>query len=109
MFGKLGDIAGLMKQAKQMQDRVKQLQEEAAKRTYEAEAGGGAVRVTVNGKADLIAIKIQPDAVSADDIESLEEFIKAAVNAGARKAQEAMKAEMAEITGGLNLPGMGGE
>jgi len=104
MFGKLGDMAGLMKMAMDMKNKSKQIQEEMARKTFQASAGGGAVTVTLSGRNELLAVKISPDAVNPNDIESLEEFIKAAVNEGSRQVAEAMKAQMAELTGGMGLP-----
>ncbi|MHC5110089.1 MAG: YbaB/EbfC family nucleoid-associated protein [Planctomycetota bacterium] len=101
MFGQLGNLAGLMKSAKEMQANMARIQEEMANRRYEAEAGAGMVRATVDGKGTLVDIRIDPSAVS--DVELLEEFVKGAVGAASHKAQEAMKAEMAQLTGGLDL------
>lgn len=104
MFGKLGDMMGLMKQAAQMKERMQQIQAELASREYEADAGGGAVTARVNGRGELLAVKIQPDA--ARDVEMLEDLIRAAVNSALRKNQDATRDEMAKLTAGLNLPGL---
>lgn len=104
MFGALGNLAGLMKQAKSMQENMQKMQEALGEQRYEAEAGAGMVRVVVNGRSELVDIKIDPKAVS--DIELLEDMIKAAFGAAGRKAQEGMKAEMVKLTGGLNIPGL---
>lgn len=106
MFGALGDLAGLLKNARQMQEKFKTMQEELARRTYEADSGAGAVRVTINGRNEVVAVKLTPDVVNAQDIETLEELIKAAVNAALRKNQEAMQAEMSQLTSGMNMPGL---
>lgn len=106
MFGALGDIAGLLKNARQMQEKFKTIQEDLARRTYEADAGAGAVRVTVSGRGEVIAVKISPEIVNPQDTETLEELIKAAMNAASRKSQEAMQAEMSQLTAGMNLPGL---
>lgn len=106
MFGGLGDLMGLVKQAKSMQEKMKTMQEELARRTHEADAGAGAVTVRVNGKSEVLSVRIQPDAVKPDDVETLEEFVKSAVNAALRKSQEAMQAEMSQMTAGLNLGGL---
>ena len=92
-------LAGLMKQAQQMQDR---LQKEMAALTVEATAGGGMVTVTLNGAKQLLAIKIDPEVVSKDDVEMLQDLIVAAVNDGHRKADEEMQKKM----GGMLPPGM---
>ena len=104
MFGKLGDLTGLLKGAKQMQANMAQLQQELAGRRYEADAGAGMVRATVDGRSMLVSIKIDPKA--AEDVEVLEDLVKAAVGAAVTKSQEAMQQEMSAMTGGLNLPGL---
>lgn len=104
MFGNLGNLAGILKSAKEMQGQMAKLQEELAGRRYEGDAGGGMVRATVNGKGTLVDIKIDPQA--AGDVELLEDLVKAAVGAAVTKSQEAMKSELASLTGGLNLPGL---
>jgi hypothetical protein len=76
-------------------------------RTIEAQAGGGMVKVVVNGKFEIISLKIEKDVVNPEDVEMLQDLITAAVNEGIRKAQEMASEEMAKITGGLNIPGMG--
>jgi len=104
MFENLGNLAGIMKQAKAMQENVQQLQETLAQQRHEADAGAGMVRAVVNGKGELLQIKIDPNA--AQDVELLEDLITAAVGAAAKKSQDAMKSEMSKLTGGLNLPGL---
>ncbi len=105
MLGGLGNITGLFKQAKEIQERLAGIQRELAAHRYNGEAGGGAVVATVNGRGTLTDIRIKPEA--AGDIELLEEMIKGAVSVATTKAQEASKAELAQLTGGLNLPGLG--
>lgn len=89
-----------------MQAKMARLQEELAQRTVEASAGGGMVTAVVNGRNELISIKIERDVVNPDDVEMLQDLIVAAVNEGVRKAQEMATAEMSKITGGLNIPGL---
>jgi DNA-binding YbaB/EbfC family protein len=108
MFGQLGNIAGLMKQAKEMQSKMKEMQESVAASRFTADSGAGAVTATVSGKLDLVDIKISPDLVKSGDVEMLEDLVKSAVCAAQRKAAEGVRAEMARITGGLNLPGLDG-
>ncbi|MGD0022911.1 MAG: YbaB/EbfC family nucleoid-associated protein [Smithellaceae bacterium] len=100
------DFGNLMKQAKKMQEQIGQLQQELEAKTIEAQAGGGMVRVVVDGKFKIVSIKIEKEAVNSEDIEMLQDLITAAVNEGIRKAQEMASAEMAKITGGLGIPGM---
>ncbi|OGP89206.1 MAG: nucleoid-associated protein, YbaB/EbfC family [Deltaproteobacteria bacterium RBG_19FT_COMBO_43_11] len=95
-----------MKQAKKMQEQMGQLQQELEMKTIEAQAGGGMVRVVVNGKFNIVSIKIEKDVVNPEDIEMLQDLIAAAANEGIRKAQKMASTEMAKITGGLGIPGM---
>lgn len=104
MLGGLGNIAGLMKSAKEMQANLARVQAELATRRYVGDAGGGMVIATLDGKMTLIDIKIDPEA--ANDVELLEDLVKAAVGAAAAKAQEGIKQEMAQVTGGMNIPGL---
>ncbi len=96
----------LMKQAQQMQEKMGKMQEELEKKTMEATAGGGVVKVVVNGKQELLDIQIDPDAVDPEDVEMLEDLILAAVNEGMRKVQDMVNQEMGKVTGGMNIPGM---
>lgn len=96
----------IMKQAKKMQERMGQLQKELETKTVEADAGGGMVRVVVNGKFEIVSLKIEKEVVNPEDIEMLQDLIVAVVNEGIRKAQEMASAEMGKITGGLNIPGL---
>ncbi len=104
MFGGLGNIAGMMKQAKALQENMKKMQEELLQKRFEAEAGAGMVKATVNGKGELMQIKIDPSA--AEDVELLEDLVVAATGAAAKKAQDAIKEEMTQMTGGMDLPGL---
>lgn len=104
MLGGLGNLAGLLKQAKQMKENMDQLQAEMERRAFTADAGAGMVVATVNGKGELTDIKIDPKA--AQDVEMLEDLVKAAVGAATTRARDGMKEEMARLTGGLNLPGL---
>jgi nucleoid-associated protein EbfC len=102
----LQNFGNIMKQAKQMQERMLKLQEELAARTVEATAGGGMVAVRVNGKFEVLSLKIDREVVNPDDVEMLQDLITAAVNEGIRKAQETAAAEMGKITGGMQIPGL---
>ncbi len=93
-----------MKQAQQMQERVKKIQEEAAGKTVETSAGGGMVTVVANGRQEIISIKIDPSVVDPNDTEMLQDLVVAAVNEALRKSQELMKEEMANLTAGMGLP-----
>ena len=95
-----------MKQAQKLQEKMAKVQEELTAKTVEATSGGGMVTAVVNGKFELMAIRIEKDVVNPDDIDMLQDLIIAAVNEGVRKAQEMASAEMAKVTGGMKLPGM---
>ena len=96
-------IQQMMKQAQQMQER---LQKEMAALSVEASAGGGMVTATLNGAKQLLSIKIDPEVVSKDDIEMLQDLILAAINDAHRKADEEMQKQMGGMMGGLKIPGM---
>jgi hypothetical protein len=104
MFGGLGNLGEVFKQAKSLQENMQKIQENLAQKRFEADAGAGLVKATVDGKSQLVRIKIDPKA--AEDIELLEDMIQAAVSAATQKAQEGMKEEVARLTGGLNVPGL---
>ncbi len=97
-------LSNIMKQAQQMQERVKKIQEEAGSKTVEASAGGGMVTVVANGRQEVISIKIDPSVVDPKDIDMLQDLVTAAVNEALRKSQELMKAEMGRMTAGMGLP-----
>jgi hypothetical protein len=102
-FGPLGDI---MKQAQQLQERLGQIQEQAAARTVEATAGGGMVTAVVTGRLEVISLRIDPEVLKSGDVEMVQDLVIAAVNQGIRAAQEMMAEEMKKVTGGLKIPGM---
>jgi DNA-binding YbaB/EbfC family protein len=95
-----------MKQAQQMQARMAKMQEEVGKRTVEASAGGGMVKVVANGKQEILELTLEPEVVNPDDIEMLQDLILAAINEAMRKAQAMMTEEMSKLTGGLKIPGL---
>lgn len=101
----LGDI---MRQAQKLQQEMLKVQEEAKKKTVEASAGGGMVTVTANGAGQIVAIKIDPEVVNPDDVEMLQDLIIAACNEALKRAQEMVQEEMSKLTGGLQIPGLGG-
>ena len=94
----------MVKQAQKMQQDMERLQAELMEKEYTSTAGGGVVAATVNGKHELVALEIEPDAVDPEDVEMLQDMIIAAVNEANRSATEDMSAEMNKITGGFNLP-----
>ena len=102
----LGDLGNIMKQAQQLQERLSQVQDAVARKTVEASAGGGMVKVVVNGKHEVLAITIDP-AVLKEDVELVQDLVLAAVNEGIRSAQKMVAEEMTRATGGLKIPGLG--
>ena len=105
-MGSFGNMNQMLKQAQKLQEEMARTQEELQTRTVEASAGGGAVQVVVSGKMELVELKIKPEVVEPDDVEMLEDLIKAAVNEGFRKVQEMVSSEMGKLTGGLKIPGL---
>lgn len=100
-------LTNLMQQAKDLQERLANVQEEAAKRTVQGSAGGGMVKATVNGRLELLDIEIDPSVFQDPDPRMLTDLIVAAVNQGLRTAQQQMADEMGKLTGGLKIPGLG--
>jgi DNA-binding YbaB/EbfC family protein len=97
------NIQQMMKQAQQMQERM---QKQMAEMRIEATAGGGMVTVVMNGSKQLLSLKIDPEAVSKDDVEMLQDLILAAISDGQRKADEAMSSQMSGMMGGMKIPGL---
>jgi DNA-binding YbaB/EbfC family protein len=106
MKGMQGGMAQLMKQANQMQLKMKKAQEELALRTYEGTSGGGAVKVTVMGDNTVKAVAITPDVMTAGDVDMLQDLIVSATNEALKMAKDSSNKEMEKITGGLNIPGL---
>ncbi len=98
--------AAMLKQAQKMQQDMLRMQEEMENKTYTATAGGGMVSATVNGKHEVVALEIKPDAVDPDDVEMLQDMVIAAVNEAMRTADADAANNMSRLTGGLNLGGM---
>ncbi len=100
------DMNKLMKKAQKMQAKMSEMQEELENKTYEATAGGGAVKALVNGKKEVLDLQIDEEAVDPEDVEMLEDLILAAVNEAMREATEEINDKMGQMTGGMNMPGM---
>ncbi|WP_299378704.1 YbaB/EbfC family nucleoid-associated protein [uncultured Kiloniella sp.] len=98
------NLAGLMKQAQQMQSKMAEMQEALADLEIEGAAGAGMVKVVMSGKYNLRSIKIDPSLINADDVEVLEDLILAAVNDASSKVEVTTQEKMQDVTGGLNLP-----
>ena len=100
------NVSNVIKQAQKMQKEMEKVQEEMESKTVEATSGGGAVTVTANGKKEILTLKISPDAVDPDDVETLEDLIMTATNEAMRMADEMLAREMSKVTGGMNIPGL---
>ena len=101
-----GNINNLMKQAQKLQKEMAQAQQELEEKEFEASVGGGAVLVKVNGKKEVLSIKIKEEVVDPDDVEMLEDLVLSAVNEALKKADEETANKMGKLTGGMNIPGM---
>lgn len=106
MLGNLGQLAGLLKNAGQIKENMKGMQERLAAARYVGEAGGGQVRATVDGKGELVELKLEPATVQSGDVEMLEDLICAGVRDAVNKSREAVQKEMQAATGGMDLGGM---
>ncbi|MBY0452486.1 MAG: YbaB/EbfC family nucleoid-associated protein [Bdellovibrionaceae bacterium] len=105
MKGMMGGMAGLMKQANQMQMKMKKMQEELATREFTGTSGGGAVSAKVNGDNKVLALTIDPEVVKSGDAEMLQDMVVSAVNEALKTAKETSSQEMSKITGGMSIPG----
>ncbi len=101
-----GGMQQLMKQANQLQLKIKKVQDELASREYEAAAGGEAVKVRVLGENKLLSVAISEELMKSGDVEMLQDLVVAAANEALRKAKETQAAEMEKVTGGFSMPGL---
>jgi len=101
-------LGNIMREAQKIQAEMARVQEEVKVKTIEATAGGGMVTAIVNGAGEIVSLKIEKDVVNPEDVEMLQDLIIAAVNEGIRRAHEMVNTEMSKLTGGLQLPGLGG-
>lgn len=104
----LGDIQDVMKKAQEMQQQMAKVQEELANKTVSAESGGGMVKVTANGKQQILQIKIEKNVIDPADAEMLEDLIVAGVNKALEASQKLAQEEMKKVTSGIlpNIPGL---
>lgn len=101
-----GNMNSIVRQAQKMQSQIAKVQDEIAEKKVEASTGGGVVTAVVNGKSELLELKIDRQVVDPDDVEILEEMIIGAVNQAMKTASDMMNDEVEKITGGLNIPGL---
>ncbi len=100
------DMNGIVRQAQKMQNQIAKVQETFGQKKVEASTGGGMVTAVVNGKQELLAVKINPEVVSPEDVELLEDMIVGAINQAMQNASEMVNSEVEKITGGFNIPGL---
>ena len=100
-------FGNIMKEAQKLQQQMLAMQEEIAKRKVDATAGGGMVTVEVNGKQEILSIKIDPEVINKDDAQMLEDLVLAACNEALRKSRELVQQELGKLTGGMKIPGLG--
>ena len=100
------DISSIMQQAQAMQGKMAQIQEDLAKMTVTGSAGGGMVLARVTGQGEILSITIEKELITPEETELLQDLIAAAVNDGLRKAKEAGKQAMGQLTHGMNIPGL---
>ncbi len=101
-----GQMKNLMKQAQQMQAKLAKVQEELKGREVEATSGGGMVTAVVSGAQEVLSIKVERDIVNPDDVDMLQDLVRAAVNEALKKSREMVSEEMGKLTGGLGIPGL---
>ncbi|MBZ2175453.1 YbaB/EbfC family nucleoid-associated protein [Schnuerera sp. xch1] len=101
-----GNMGSMMKQMQKMQKKMEEMQKQLEEAEVEASAGGGAVTCRVNGKKEILSIKIDESVVDPEDVEMLEDLVMAAINEALRNAEEMMTKEMSKLTGGMNIPGL---
>ena len=100
-------FGNLMKEAQRLQQQMQELQEQVAQKKVQATAGGGMVTVEVNGRQEVLAIKIDPEVINREDPQMLEDLVLAACNEALRKSRELVQQELGKLTGGLKIPGLG--
>lgn len=105
-LGNLGNLAGVVKQAMAVKEKIEAMKESLGEERIEAAAGGGMVSVVMNGRFELESLHLDPEIIDKDDPEMLETLIRAAVNEAVRKVQDLVKERMTEITGGIDIPGV---
>ena len=106
MGGGPSNMQSMLKQAQKMQEDMAAKQAELEEREYDVAAGGGVVNVKINGKKEVLTVKIDPEVVDPDDVETLEDLIVAAVNEAIKTVENVSAEEMSKITGAMNIPGM---
>lgn len=106
MFGNLGNLAHILRNAGQIKQNMEQMNERLSAARFQGDAGGGQVRATMDGKGELVSLKIEPSLVQAGDVEMVEDLVCAAVRDGLQKSREGAQKEMQEAMGGMDLGNM---
>lgn len=101
-----GTGGNIMLQARRMQSQIKQLQENLNEEEFEGAAGGGLVKVVVDGRQNVKRVEINPEAINPDDLDELADLVQAATNMALTESKDRSQSEMKKITGGINLPGL---
>ena len=104
--GRGNSMQNLIRQANQMQAKMKKVQDELAEKEYQGTSGGGAIQVTVNGENTISALKIDPEIFKEGDVEMLQDMITTAANDALSTAKKDQEEEMAKVTGNMNIPGL---
>jgi DNA-binding YbaB/EbfC family protein len=99
-------MQNLMKQAQQMQQKITTLQKELETRELETSSGGGMIKIKINGKQQILGITINKECVDPNDVASLEDLMKTAMNQAIKESQDMVSGAMSKVTGGLNIPGL---
>ena len=106
MGGGPQNMSAMLKQAQKMQEDMAALQADLDAREYDVSAGGGMVELKISGKKEVLSIKIAPEIVDPDDVETLEDIVLAAVNEGIKRVETTNESEMQKLTGSIGMPGL---
>lgn len=105
-LGSLGDLSSMLKHAMSLKGKMEELRESLGNERIESSAGGGMVKVVLNGKFEIESLEIEPELINPEDPEVLQTMLMAAINEGVRKTQDLVKQRMTELTGGIDIPGL---
>ena len=105
-MGGMGGMQGMMKKMQKIQGQMKKMQNDLKAKTVDVSVGGGAVKLVMDGEKQVKSITIDPEVLSPDDVEMLEDMVAAAINATVKQVDETAEAEMGKLTGGMNIPGL---
>ncbi len=103
-----GNMGNLMKQAQKMQRQMEEQQKAMEEKSFTSQVGGGAVKLSMNGKREILSLELDPDAVDPEDVETLQDMIIAAFREVMKKIDDEQASQMSSLTGGLGMGGLGG-